>query len=906
MSTSRRVQHDKRRLDNLKKESVKLNRDVEHLQDALLLHQRFQEEEDTTIKGMIRKEIGGSIWQHGGAGKLRTYKSTKDLSDPYGIGTPKSKTKESSGTKVTRMVSSDGNETNDFKHSGLHGSSKPSNKNSSYKHVGNNNETVSYLSDGSTSKDIDKFKVKALVGRDVSPRNESPGNTTEENDQSRTIGNYDWQKMETLKTKVIKKASANVITRKRSAVKSKDKIPENKKALSENSLSNTSGRVRSAPVRARRENSRERKIESVKVEKVLKENKKQQTIHETRVPRNSIEVESNESQKESHRLSSPRFPKQTNRIFVDDADSGSKSPLETSYQTIPHNNDQQNVFHSPNTSPKQVPKCDPDVHLWLRRLGLLEEEKYVQIFAKNEIDMEELLLLSPEHLNSLGVVAVGAFNKIVRGIQELQQKSSPTGEVLSSKSNKTGSHWETSTTDHCPSVSENDWDPNQDDPPQRTSSSLWQNTPMQVPKRIADGAKMLNTRNPNSQDHISDKMSSHSSEPNHFDKMILFEHDLHNEKSKPVQVEESKKDTKKLDINGNTRILSRCNSFSSRTSTSKPPIKREQERTSRKDTEKKSDKTKSVQSKLQPRPRSRSLSRRGSVSKTDGKTNIVTEKTKQKTPNQQDGVSSDTGGQQKKHAAVIAAARRLEDRQKMEKDYEEKEQKSRERRKQQRDELAAKHLSRERSRRTDEEVVDTMANIQQWASDVTNHTLADLLTVSVLDTGSHTDEPESMGVTNPTVLKENGSGPSYSRRAPKVSNRQSLALPLSTSDITKNDPNKFLVSSSLRISSRPPKHNTTKQGSSNAVRDLEQQIQSLQERAMSGELITMDLVRDLQNRLFQVENQVTSHKFEQSTKSLGKISSNAVTNSTVGKDHLIRLNLDDNLTRLNLDSDEGF
>ena len=33
----------------------------------------------------FRREIGGSIWQHGGAGKVRTYMSSKDLKDKYGL-----------------------------------------------------------------------------------------------------------------------------------------------------------------------------------------------------------------------------------------------------------------------------------------------------------------------------------------------------------------------------------------------------------------------------------------------------------------------------------------------------------------------------------------------------------------------------------------------------------------------------------------------------------------------------------------------------------------------------------------------------------------------------------------------------------------------------------------------------
>ncbi|KAK6975623.1 serine/threonine-protein kinase drkB [Biomphalaria glabrata] len=62
-------------------ESEKLRRDVEELEDALLLHSRYHSQTDS-VRGLIRKEIDGSHWEHGGDGKLTTYHSKRDLIQP--------------------------------------------------------------------------------------------------------------------------------------------------------------------------------------------------------------------------------------------------------------------------------------------------------------------------------------------------------------------------------------------------------------------------------------------------------------------------------------------------------------------------------------------------------------------------------------------------------------------------------------------------------------------------------------------------------------------------------------------------------------------------------------------------------------------------------------------------------
>ncbi|CAL1535236.1 unnamed protein product, partial [Lymnaea stagnalis] len=71
--------HDRNKRHEVAQESQQLRRDVENLENALMLHYRYQSETENSVRGMIRNEIAGSRWEHGGEGKLTTYRSNKDL-----------------------------------------------------------------------------------------------------------------------------------------------------------------------------------------------------------------------------------------------------------------------------------------------------------------------------------------------------------------------------------------------------------------------------------------------------------------------------------------------------------------------------------------------------------------------------------------------------------------------------------------------------------------------------------------------------------------------------------------------------------------------------------------------------------------------------------------------------------
>ncbi|KAK7495292.1 hypothetical protein BaRGS_00013474, partial [Batillaria attramentaria] len=66
-------------------ENVKLTREISDLEDALILHERLTVDDQSSLRGVIRQELGGSRWQYGGSGKLHTFRTKQDLADPHGL-----------------------------------------------------------------------------------------------------------------------------------------------------------------------------------------------------------------------------------------------------------------------------------------------------------------------------------------------------------------------------------------------------------------------------------------------------------------------------------------------------------------------------------------------------------------------------------------------------------------------------------------------------------------------------------------------------------------------------------------------------------------------------------------------------------------------------------------------------
>ena len=70
---------------------------------------------------------------------------------------------------------------------------------------------------------------------------------------------------------------------------------------------------------------------------------------------------------------------------------------------------------------KENAKPDHDVEVWLRNIGLKNCDKYVELFARHEIEMSCLKYLTAELLNQMGITAVGPVNKILIAILNLEE-----------------------------------------------------------------------------------------------------------------------------------------------------------------------------------------------------------------------------------------------------------------------------------------------------------------------------------------------------------------------------------------------------------------------------------------------------------------------------------------------------
>ena len=246
-------------------------------------------------------------------------------------------------------------------------------------------------------------------------------------------------KMSDMKAKVLEKVSSKVIWRKKSA---------NNKDTGE-TVAGSDGAQNDKKLTAvvKEDVTCELAVEANKAGK--KDNGKTIKGRELLAEKGNVKP-SRELYKESRKDS----PKQTNRINPELIPNSPKSssglsaehdrnPVfkdSSSYSSDSSSQISQSGVHSRqkdiNPSPARV-KCDPSVYMWLRRLALLEEEKYINMFARNEIDLSVLVTLDEKQLEKMGVLALGAMKKLLAGIEELkiqEKKRKAQSETSSSKS----------------------------------------------------------------------------------------------------------------------------------------------------------------------------------------------------------------------------------------------------------------------------------------------------------------------------------------------------------------------------------------------------------------------------------------------------------------------------------------
>ncbi|XP_046561668.1 serine/threonine-protein kinase BCK1/SLK1/SSP31-like [Haliotis rubra] len=539
---------DKRRT-GLQCENKKLEREIEELEDALLLHKHIHNSEQTSLRTTLRKEVGGSRWEHGGQGRLRTYKSSKDLEERYSL-------EEESAVPGDVSAGVGGRQGTPGKHE---------EKDSQLVKVGSVDRMRSSARlkrDNRKQKEQQKTSSRPVSGKMSSSHQPARGNSSKESVSSVATkqptasrardavsegklfqdgsANVDGKlfptdplKIDSLKHKVLQKVSANVIHRPAPPDPQDDVMVEQvfvdhlssqtpgnqemmtgpKAVASEKSVVNPSGqasrRARDSRQAARApmedyinmvagSNSKPyetpfKKTKSAKVRnntdcKEMKKNRQnlkygvggkteeskatkdvtKSNFDEVKLAINDVErvnmkdtsVSSNPKSREvltsdyssdletsPDRWDDPQFG---GACFERDAwlaslhkagDAGGRPHCPLPSDDISDtpvlgglmdlkNRGVSVSFNAPNvangsidTSTGNKIVCHQDVVTWLQDLGLRDCNRYIKVFAENEIDMETLKDLTAEQLNQMGITAVGPVNKILRSVSALKSSS---------------------------------------------------------------------------------------------------------------------------------------------------------------------------------------------------------------------------------------------------------------------------------------------------------------------------------------------------------------------------------------------------------------------------------------------------------------------------------------------------
>lgn len=362
------------------------------------------------ISLFFRKEIGGSIWQHGGSGKLHSYRTTHDLEEPE-------KNIVDQAMNKRRQRRNKQYESNQKENERVRTSSKDGQPVVTSQHQ-NELETKSV---GISNKEYNGLESK---GQSSNKNSENHKNLVTNESRTDSNLNTECDKFSILKSKVIEKASAGVIHRKQSKLtldshkgQPKSQLESNKTAFKPQSEAKTKLDSQTNKVDQTKknnllnvksiENPNKPPAENVSNDEKLTYKPPTSKLKQTNIKPSQALERSRDS--EVLKILSMSSNQRKNASTEDVSSMLQKSQKESSNSSIDI----------------ALSKCDPHVKDWISGLGLIEEEKYIKLFSENEIDMNEVPQLTALQLNEMGITAFGALNKILRGIKELKQKYKP-------------------------------------------------------------------------------------------------------------------------------------------------------------------------------------------------------------------------------------------------------------------------------------------------------------------------------------------------------------------------------------------------------------------------------------------------------------------------------------------------
>ncbi|XP_076071320.1 uncharacterized protein LOC143042751 isoform X2 [Mytilus galloprovincialis] len=841
-----KLKNDKK-LFQLKKESKKLHAEVEALEDALILHQRYKHDNDTSVRGLLRKEIGGSIWQRGGSGKLHSYRTANDLEESE-KNVPESRVnkrrqrrnkqyeanqKENEKDKVNSKLSENKNELV-AKSAGLPIHSKNGDSANDEDNKGKHGNQKDHVTKTTNGLKVDSnFEIEA-------------------------------EKVSILKNKVLEKASVGVIHRKHSTPKTHSDLKSNFDSNKNSSKISNETPVKLQSALKNVDKSKHNKFDDVQnmtnitnqnAEKLLNDGLLRGKPPSTKLKQTNI--------KPSQALERCRDNEVFKILSMPSNQRPDQLPSNQRSDLVPKSGSLDNVVPSQNESnnsnrEQTISKCDPHVKDWIQSLGLMEEEKYLKMFAENEMDMDEVSQLTALQLNEIGITAFGALNKILRGIKELKQTKNslevrPTKNLSSSLDFKNVLNIENENR-QSKTLGHTDHDFKRSMTFEERLSNMDQSrTNLRRSRSFASSA----SKSLYSSDALRASLDDGMAERMKKEKANLKDKNIESNTmsvvrksvNSPVQNTETPKiaDKDNQPVQNDEKVKSlrkRSNSPARRPASS--PVRRKT-----KPADKPADSDVPGKKKCDNTPTGQKgpFCRQGS--EVGGKKSTLNRQGSGKsknTPVLWPRAKSAQGAEKKAKEGVAAAAKKFNEKQKQIIEKEEKHTKVKKIKKVQRDEMAARHENRQQAEIEEDDIDDGRVDkldrdYEQERMVITelDQDISKLISVTVLDpVNKNNDYVETPKRDERPVERPR---PRSSRHV-----RQSINKPIY---IGADFPGDFLPTGQGK------RYQSARE---NEVKTIESQIEELQNKALSGEMVTMDLVKGLQQRLEEIEQQIKDTK----------------------------------------------
>ncbi|XP_006822734.1 uncharacterized protein LOC102801136, partial [Saccoglossus kowalevskii] len=413
---------------SLSKENERLSKEIQKMETVLKRHRHILNAEEDSLRGQIRKEVGGAKWVTGARGQLTGYKSSKTLGKyPASKSEPKKKSRTQENVyRGETKASATAKEKNQ----------RVTPSNPDMPSLGQTSNP-GLKSEGRTYQGLSAKGIR--VGK-------SPNiNNVEAVDDANGTAPYS-ERIATMKAKVLAKASAKVKTpKKESSPKSVESDGEMTKVMQGDAeskidstlTSNIIENIRDPPtkdpihicipapgVSSSSESNDGETSTSIITQQICAQNNLKEhvtstsEISQTRDGRKNenLKLECNASGSESESQDS-----ESRKIIPKIVDGEEEVNADRVSVPLRLNNEPRTNANRPHPD-KDPLLYDPVLSVWMYGLKLLDTEQYIRVFVENEVTMKRLKLLNEKQLREFGITSPGPLSKIMHGIKLLNKE----------------------------------------------------------------------------------------------------------------------------------------------------------------------------------------------------------------------------------------------------------------------------------------------------------------------------------------------------------------------------------------------------------------------------------------------------------------------------------------------------